>query len=260
MSSRAMLAQIQTISNDMEKIVLTVQERLKDHSHVLREPNPLRRSQLRDAIIQGRSDVQNELDGVKLLGTKLSDLQTLLDQQSASYISRISPIHALPPEILARIFDWTKGRDGYVSRSYRTTLMLVSKSWSQFIEHHPSLWTFQPVSTQNNSTLDLGIVRQRFTRSGVLPLQLQIHFQSHHPSIVLPGSDPDLDASWLIRLNKLQIIGHRGVCLSIMNGFRSLVPLGQLPSPSGMGSSYGRFISSLPIMQAIWSRTAFNLK
>ena len=102
----------------------------------------------------------------------------------------------LPPEIMSEIFilstvmhdlahfdfEWD------ISTPSRLSLTLVCKSWCSIARSTPALWTtlriYIPYRNMPQLIQDL---QQSISRSGQLPLSIQVH---HHPSVLLEPLDP----------------------------------------------------------------------
>ncbi|KAF8312279.1 hypothetical protein DL93DRAFT_1332982 [Clavulina sp. PMI_390] len=200
--------------------------------HVSQEPIAGRRSELRKRFADAEIEADECLSNISIVQAQLFILQRALELRKAEFRAQGEMIHALPFEILSRIFSFAMEfvtKEPKLSR--RAIIMLVCHRWHKILLQNPAFWTYQRVVLRKRD--DLSAIEPRFQRAGPLPLQLSLCVESDHASLgycsdslistfrkFLGVTKLDLRdrPKWLSQLQLLEVRGHERICCMLTAG------------------------------------------
>lgn len=234
MRSGAFQSQLVTITTLLNGLSTSSPHITEDIPHFLRDADPASRDWHRSDIIETRAEIDKDLSLLSNIEGSIAGIRKALNKRRFECDMSISPIYALPPEILARIFEWIISPDVAAEWSFpnigrRWLLLKVSRQWREVILNHPTLWTYQDLDFFHS----LSQARRRFTRAGNLPLW--VYFQtdrSHlHPDHLRISSrrDKPEDFLWIPRIQTLTLSAHDVLCQCLLSHLLVLCPEGSLP-------------------------------
>lgn len=237
MRSRNFQDRLTTASLLLDDLPLDTPFLTKDLSHVLGVSDPTLQERSREDILETQSNVEKGLDLLTKIETTVARLREALEERRIECQMSIAPIYSLPPEILARTFEWIMTPDASrdllwqtSNLAQRSSLLKVSKQWRSIVLNHPALWACQ--------VFDVNFLysraRRRFTKAGNLPLWAMItsysdtHLSSWHFQNTF-DRDTILDPLWISRLQNLFLLGHDILCKDLIAVLSALCPGGILP-------------------------------
>jgi len=201
-----------------------------DPQPVLRDPNVERRRALQGQILGASAEYESQLGEIEQLRARITEIRNSVLSKVSRAKNSLSPISALPPEILSLVFDWVVNPppSRHASVKDRECFMQVSKQWKDTALRSPALWNFGIIADG-----DFTSARKSFARAGSLPIRLILsvpHKRSHFdPNTSMDTLDKDLDSSWVSRLGYVELSGHRGGALQAFNQLINLATERKLP-------------------------------
>src|ERR1700733_9521249 len=189
-----------------------------DPQPVLRDPNVERRRVLQGQILGASAKYESQLGEIEQLQARITEIRDSLLSKISRAKNSLSPISALPPEILSLVFDWVDNPppSRHASVKDRDSLMQVSKEWNDTALRSPALWNFGIIADG-----DFTSARKSFARAESLPIRLVLSVPHRRripgPTTSMDALDKDLDSSWVSRLGYVELSGHRGGALQAFN-------------------------------------------
>ena len=189
-----------------------------DPQPVLRDPNVERRRALQGQILGASAEYESQLEEIEQLRARITEIRNSVLSKISRGKNSLSPIAALPPEILSLVFDWVVNPppSKHASVKDRESLMRVSKQWEDTALRSPALWNFGIITDG-----DFTSARKSFAHAGSLPIRLILSVPHRRrdlgPNTSADALDKDLDSSWVSRLGYVELSGHRCGALQALN-------------------------------------------
>ncbi|KAF8305877.1 hypothetical protein DL93DRAFT_2160117, partial [Clavulina sp. PMI_390] len=128
---------------------------------------PSRRSSITSSLNSQIEGLNAYCAEAELLFEKISQIKKRLLHQLHACVSALTPIAALPIEVLRGIFDVVVKMGSHSI----PTLMAVCHPWKSIVSEQPSLWTHMEVPSGDS----FGPVTAHRSHSASFPLSLEVH-------------------------------------------------------------------------------------
>lgn len=127
---------------------------------------------LQKSLQQNCDEIRFHCDALERLEQRRQHLQTLLDQSSAF----LSPIRAMPTEILSLIFDYLCSNIGFSDRARPIVLASVCYRWRSIAISYPSIWACINISRHSPHTdgCTRNFVQLFLDRSQDMPIRIHV--------------------------------------------------------------------------------------
>jgi len=197
-----------SLSTLLDDLSLFAESSTFDPWPVLREPNAERRRAARDQILSASSEYESQLEEIERVRVHVTGIRDKVLSKVWRAKNSLSPIAALPPEILESVFDWVVNPpwDKRTSIKYRDLVMQVSKKWRDTALRSTALWNFGIVVDG-----DFRSARKSFARAANRPIHLVLSVPHKRTT---PISSADAlgkysDSLWISRIAHLELSGHK---------------------------------------------------